>query len=129
MGGAAISVDDKFSACDNLFKNCSIPSAEPSEFSVLIHDNYIHHNQHSTQNHGAAGYGMIMHSGGFAAIYQNVFDFNRHAITAGGNAGGYHALTSSMAASLFFATSIARPAMLGSIGKTSPGLKRTDSLF
>jgi len=29
--------------------------------------------------------------GGWAKIYQNIFDFNRHSVTSGGNAGGYFA--------------------------------------
>jgi hypothetical protein len=58
---------------------------------VRIHDNFIHHNQHST-NKGALGYGVVVGSKSARAhIYRNVFDFNRHAITAGGTAGGYFA--------------------------------------
>jgi hypothetical protein len=57
-------------------------------YAVRIFDNYIHHNQHL----GANGYGVATRHGGFAWIAQNVFDWNRHAIAAGSQAGsGYDA--------------------------------------
>ena len=62
---------------------------------VRIFGNYIHHNQHPRttgfDNH-AAGYGVDVHHGAWAQIYENVFDFNRHAIAAAGDTGGYEAL-------------------------------------
>jgi hypothetical protein len=47
---------------------------------VRIHDNFIHHNQHIGEN----GYGVSLGAGGYALIEHNVFDFNRHAISAVG---------------------------------------------
>ena len=54
---------------------------------IRIHDNFIHHNQHR----GREGYGVAVETGAWAQIERNVFDFNRHAIKADGNAGGYWA--------------------------------------
>jgi hypothetical protein len=55
---------------------------------VKIHDNFIHHNQHI----GGNGYGIDVAVDGHALIERNVFDFNRHAITASGEPGtGYRA--------------------------------------
>ena len=48
-----------------------------------IHDNFIHHNQ----NIGAPGYGVDLQNRAHALIERNVFDFNRHAITASGTPG------------------------------------------
>jgi len=47
--------------------------------AVKIHDSFIHHNQHI----GGDGYGVDASHGGWALVERNVFDFNRHAITAG----------------------------------------------
>lgn len=56
---------------------------------VSIHDNYFHHNQQKT---GGDGYGIEVKHGAYALIERNVFDFNRHAIAAGGEEGtGYTA--------------------------------------
>lgn len=56
--------------------------------AVWIHDNFFHHNLH----HGGNGYGVEVKHGGYALIERNVFDFNRHAISAGGEDGtGYFA--------------------------------------
>jgi hypothetical protein len=53
---------------------------------VNIHDNFFHHNQHK----GGNGYGVAVQHGAYARIERNVFDFNRHAIAASGDAGtGY----------------------------------------
>src|SRR5215475_1558842 len=58
---------------------------------VRIHNNYIHHNQHPT-NGDSYGYGVETgYAGARAHIYRNVFDFNRHAIAAWYDAGGYNA--------------------------------------
>src|SRR5262249_30354815 len=61
---------------------------------VRIHDNFIHHNQHPSVGGifggTALGYGVeTANNGARAAIFRNVFDFNRHAIAAGFDAGGY----------------------------------------
>jgi hypothetical protein len=47
---------------------------------VQIHDNFFHHNQH----HDGNGYGVASTNGARVLIERNVFDFNRHAIAAGG---------------------------------------------
>jgi Right handed beta helix region len=84
-GEAAIAVDD--------FDHVSgIPTQEPSKILVRIHDNYLHHNQHSSTGGHATGYGVEVSKGAFAEIFQNVFDYNRHSVTAGGTAGGYRAM-------------------------------------
>jgi len=61
---------------------------------VRIFRNYIHHNQRprSTFDNHTAGYGVLVHHGAWAQVYENVFDFNRHAIAAAGDTGGYEAL-------------------------------------
>jgi hypothetical protein len=66
------------------------PSRRINDFSqVRIHDNFIHHNQHPS-NDRADGYGVETgHGGARAHIYRNVFDFNRHAIAATSDTGGY----------------------------------------
>ena len=68
-------------------------SARINDFSqVRIHDNFIHHNQHPSSGGHAGGYGVETgHRGARAHIYRNVFDFNRHAIAATGDTGGYFA--------------------------------------
>jgi hypothetical protein len=56
--------------------------------AVVIHDNFFHHNQHISQ----LGYGVSVGSGAHALIERNVFDWNRHAITADGTSRtGYRA--------------------------------------
>ncbi len=56
--------------------------------SVYIHDNYIHNNQHVGEN----GYGVAVSAGAYARVERNVFDLNRHALEASGDAGtGYQA--------------------------------------
>jgi len=64
-----------------------------NDFSqVRIHDNFIHHNQHPSIGGHADGYGVETgHGGARAHIYRNVFDFNRHAIAAAFDTGGYFA--------------------------------------
>jgi hypothetical protein len=79
-GGAGIRVDN------------GGPSTHPQE--ILIHDNFIHHNQHPAEHwYGghAGGYGVEVSYLSWAKIYQNVFDFNRHSIAASGDTGGYWA--------------------------------------
>jgi hypothetical protein len=69
------------------------PAPRINDFSqVRIHDNFIHHNQHPNIGGHAGGYGVETgHGGARAHIYRNVFDFNRHAIAAAGDTGGYYA--------------------------------------
>lgn len=58
---------------------------------VRIYNNYLHHNQHPrtvTDSH-TAGYGVDLSYGAWAQITHNLFDHNRHAITASGDSGGY----------------------------------------
>jgi hypothetical protein len=66
-------------------------ATQPSN-AVKVHDSFIHHNQHI----GGDGYGVDASHGAWALVERNVFDFNRHAVTAGsvvGNVGmgGYTA--------------------------------------
>lgn len=63
--------------------------SEPSQ--VRVHDNFFHHNQHPNIDGHANGYGVEVNHGAWALISQNVFDFNRHAISAAGDSGGYEA--------------------------------------
>jgi hypothetical protein len=67
-----------------------IPVAFWQDFwPIVIHDNYIHHNQEQD----SAGYGVVIGNGAFALIDRNVFDYNRHAIAGGGsNYSGYRAI-------------------------------------
>jgi hypothetical protein len=81
---------------------------------VRILNNYIHHNQHASEDDSvdcdfsldwlgleslgcvlfgghAAGYGVDVHHGAWAQIHFNLFDVNRHAIAASGTMGGYDA--------------------------------------
>jgi hypothetical protein len=82
-----------FSVAINVDGNLAeIPTEEPKEIFIKIHDNYIHHNQHSTSGSHSEGYGVEVGRGGFAEIFQNVFDYNKHSITADGLAGGYRAV-------------------------------------
>ena len=60
---------------------------------IRIFRNYIHHNQRPrgiTDNH-TAGYGVDVDHGAWAQVHENLFDFNRHAIAAAGDTGGYEA--------------------------------------
>jgi hypothetical protein len=64
---------------------------------IRIHDSFFHHNQHpnlggvACQGGSAEGYGVNVGHGAWAQISRNVFDFNRHAIAAAGDTGGYMA--------------------------------------
>lgn len=91
-GGAGIEARNK-----NL---TGIPDTMPNPVTVLIHDSYFHDNRHATEggsiwdlylNGHAEGYGVTTGQGGWSRIYNNVFDNNRHAIAAAGQAGGYQA--------------------------------------
>jgi VCBS repeat protein len=73
----------------------SQPTSWPGQASVRIHDNYLHHNLHTSNDIGSphsAGYGVTTSERAFSNIYHNVFDYNNHDVTADGNAGGYIAL-------------------------------------
>ncbi len=61
---------------------------------IRIFGNYVHHNQHprTAWNSHTAGYGVEIDHGAWGLITQNLFDFNRHAIAAAGDTGGYDAL-------------------------------------
>lgn len=60
---------------------------------VRIFGNFIHHNQHprTAWDSHTAGYGVEIDHGAWGRITENVFDFNRHAIAAAGDTGGYEA--------------------------------------
>ena len=70
-------------------RNPNQPPGFLNSHAVHVHDNFIHHNQHS----GTNGYGVAMADGAYAWIERNVFDWNRHAITAedGSDGSGYEA--------------------------------------
>ena len=70
-------------------RNGNQPTGFLNSHAVHVHDNFIHHNQHS----GRDGYGVAMADGAYAWIERNVFDWNRHAITAedGSDGSGYEA--------------------------------------
>ena len=73
----------------------SQPTSWPSQAWIRIHDNYLHHNLHTSNDNGpghSAGYGVTTSERAFSNIYHNVFDYNNHDVTADGNAGGYIAL-------------------------------------
>jgi hypothetical protein len=59
-----------------------------SPHQVRLVGNYILHNQQPQR----LGYGVDVGAGAWAQISHSVFDQNRHAIAANGNAGGYDAL-------------------------------------
>ena len=103
-GGAGIRVLDDYDKSNELGRGPGQeqPNNRPGDrigraSQIRIFDNYIHHNQHARgtpiigSNH-AAGYGVDVHHGAWAQIYENVFDSNRHAIAASGYAGGYEAV-------------------------------------
>lgn len=68
-----------------------VPDHDLDPIRVLIHDNYIHHNQRKLVDGHASGYGVSNHHFAWSRIYQNVFDFNRHSIASAGDMGGYQA--------------------------------------
>lgn len=72
---------------DNIQGAPPLPPATDRAHPIRIHGNYIHHNQHPDGN----GYGVNVGGGAWAHIYENVFDFNRHAIATGWDVGGYRA--------------------------------------
>ena len=52
---------------------------------VRIIGNFIHNNQHPSDDGHAGGYGVEVTYGASARISQNVFSTNRHAIAGGGH--------------------------------------------
>ena len=84
-GEAAIAVTNS-----NL-SNVNDHRGEPNPIRVLIHDNFIHSNQYPEHDGHSLGYGVNTGLKAWSRIYQNVFDNNKHAITAGFDAGGYDA--------------------------------------
>jgi hypothetical protein len=61
-------------------------SLQSNSGTVHIHDNWIHHNQHYSEN----GYGIEVVYGAYALIEENAFDYNRHDIASDGRDGsGY----------------------------------------
>jgi hypothetical protein len=109
-GGAGIEVQDEVGNNEVLGSG---PGQQPPNnvagerigrsIPVKIFDNFIHHNQHPSHHveeegieglllkFHANGYGVVVSEGGWAQIFQNVFDFNRHAIAASWHSGGYDA--------------------------------------
>ncbi len=83
-GVAAINVEDPDAGP-------GIPDHDLDPVRVLIHDNYIHHNQRKSVDGHALGYGVVTGPAAWSRIYQNVFDFNRHSVAANGHVGGYQA--------------------------------------
>jgi hypothetical protein len=89
-GGAGIAVDDD-PGLDQASESNAPGGRIMNPDQILIHDNFIHHNQHPNEGGHAEGYGVLTGPGAWAKIYQNVFDFNRHSIAANGRTGGYWA--------------------------------------
>ncbi|MGZ6059887.1 MAG: right-handed parallel beta-helix repeat-containing protein [Myxococcaceae bacterium] len=90
-GAAAIDVSNLFPGADGAPAS-GARITHPDQ--VRIHDCYIHHNQHPDPDilpGTALGYGVVSDDGAWVRISRNVFDFNRHAIAASGNTGGYWA--------------------------------------
>ena len=83
-GEAAIKVEDPEAGP-------GVPDHDLDPIRVLIHDNYIHHNQKQSVDGHASGYGVSNHHFAWSRIYQNVFDHNRHAVASAGDMGGYQA--------------------------------------
>lgn len=83
-GEAAIKVED-------LDAGPGVPDHDLEPIRVLVHDNYIHHNQRKSVDGHASGYGVSIGHFAWSKIYQNVFDFNRHSVASAGDMGGYQA--------------------------------------
>jgi hypothetical protein len=112
-GGAAVQVEDNDEENDD--QPADGPGQQPSENhegerigpagQIRIFGNYFHHNQNPVHwtlrclwilcvpwlDTHTMGYGVDVHHGAWAHIYENVFDSNRHAIAAAGDTGGYRA--------------------------------------
>lgn len=88
-GGAGVYVSDE----EPGDRHCQ-PARIDDPRQVRISHSHFHHNQQArsyTDPH-AGGYGIEVQYGAWALITRNVFDRNRHAIAAGGKAGGYDAV-------------------------------------
>lgn len=85
-GAAAIRVE-----VEDLDAGPGVPDHDLDPVRVLIHDNYIHHNQRKSVDGHALGYGVVTGHSAWSRIYQNVFDFNRHSVAGNGDMGGYQA--------------------------------------
>jgi len=89
--GAGVSVMDcdDYVDCDPQRKQMNRGNAA----AVWIHDNFIHHDQHPSAGFGGGhtgGYGVETTHGAYALVERNVFDYNRHSISSGGQVGtGY----------------------------------------
>jgi hypothetical protein len=97
FGKAAIYVDDEYIITPEVDLGQTQGNNWPGHRisgpeQVRIFGNYLHHNQHPSVDGHAAGYGVDVGTGAWAQVYENLFDFNRHAITASWDAGGYDAL-------------------------------------
>lgn len=110
-GGAGVAIIDDPAQGPGQEPNTNLPGdriGRPEQ--VRIFNNYIHHNQHPSEvdyswydlsltvliydlifSRHAAGYGVDIGHGAWALITENLFDFNRHAIAASGDTGGYNA--------------------------------------
>lgn len=110
-GGAGISITDDPAQGPGQEPTTNLPGdriGRPDQ--VRVFNNYIHHNQHPSEvdyswwdllppvlvydlifSRHAAGYGVDVGHGAWAQITENLFDFNRHAIAASGDTGGYNA--------------------------------------
>jgi hypothetical protein len=116
-GGAAVRVYDEKDGREGPGQspNQNYPGdriGRPDQVRIL--GNYIHHNQHASEDESidcewswdwlggkwaacalfrqhAAGYGVSVHHGAWALVDRNLFDMNRHAIAGSGKMGGYDA--------------------------------------
>jgi hypothetical protein len=96
FGEAAISVQDEYIITPEVDLGQTQGSNFPGHRisgpeQVRIFGNYLHHNQHPSSGGHAAGYGVVVGTGAWAQIYENLFDFNRHATSSTWDAGGYDA--------------------------------------
>ena len=69
---------------DGLRQDPCWPHIRPDDGLVRVERNYFHHNARLD-----AGYGVNVAAGAYATIEGNVFDFNRHAVSANGHSVGY----------------------------------------
>ena len=82
---AAIEVGDDY---NTMGSPSPTQSVLPLAHTVLIYDNFIHHNQN-----GQLGYGVVSAGGAHPYIGRNTFDYNRHAISGDGSpTNGYTAI-------------------------------------
>ena len=101
FNGGGITIDDPLVTVDDPLGRLTRANSR----TVLVHDNYIHDNQHptycgvnpldDTSGYGA-GYGVIVGGGAFATVEHNVFSDNRHAIASDGADGTGYTLTGNL---------------------------------